>query len=110
MAKARIGVTVLAILITGTIRVVIDGAPKDISKAIKLLPRGSILLIDDFFDAETNFEACAVKYIEVHMRPTEREVVRGTFRKHARKTSDPRVYRLGKVGEKVFANAYDFGV
>ena len=102
LAKARIGVTVLARLITGTIRVVIDGTPKDISKAIKLLPRGSILLIDGFFDAEANFEACAVRYIEVHMRPTEREVVRGSFGKLARKTFDPRVYRFRKVGEKVF--------
>ena len=38
LAKARIGVTVLARLITGTIRVIMDGTPKDISKAIKSLP------------------------------------------------------------------------
>ena len=59
-----------------------------------------------FFDAEANFEACAVRGIEVHMCPTEREVVRGSFGRHARKTFDPRSYRLRKVGEKVFANAY----
>ena len=40
--------------------------------------------------------------IEVHMCPTEREVVRGSFGKLARKTFDPRVYRFRKVGEKVF--------
>jgi len=53
LAKARIGVTVLARLITGTIRVVMDGTPRDISKAIRSLPRGSILLIDGFFDADS---------------------------------------------------------
>jgi len=99
--KKTMCVTMSVRLVTGTVRTVEIGWPKNVAAHIATLPSGSIVLMDKHFDCEDNFEVAYRRRIEVHC-PVPDYVRLGTMRRWAREIFSRAKYRLRKVGEKVF--------
>ena len=95
-------------LLTNTIVAVTTGreAMRDAKPFIPLLPSGSILVVDQEFDAELNYELAAERDIKLICKAVKHsEKVGGRFRRRAAEDFDCEAYKTRKLVERVFGNA-----